>query len=65
MKIVSTYSVKIKHYNKIFSDTVKIYRGAVDFLISVCNDNYDVISHIEGQKLRKSYVESLVPHAFT
>lgn len=60
MKIVSTYSVKIKHYNKIFSDTVKIYRGAVDFLISVCNDNYDVISHIEGQKLRKSYVESLI-----
>lgn len=60
MKIVSTYSVKIKHYNKIFSDTVKIYRSAVDFLISVCNDNYDVISHIEGQKFRQRYVESLI-----
>ena len=26
MKIFSTYSVKIKHYNHIFKDTVSIYR---------------------------------------
>lgn len=36
MKIFSTYSVKIKHYNHIFKDTVSIYRHAVDFLINVC-----------------------------
>ena len=35
MKIYSTYSVKIKHYNKIFKDTAKLYRQAVDFLINV------------------------------
>lgn len=31
MKIYSTYSVKIKHYNHIFKDTIKLYRLAVDF----------------------------------
>ncbi len=32
MKIFSSYSVKIKHYNHIFKDTVAIYRSAVDYL---------------------------------
>ncbi len=32
MQIYSTYPVKIKHYNSIFKDTVKIYRSAVDLL---------------------------------
>ena len=36
MKIFSTYSVKIKHYNNIFKETINIYREAVDFLIDVC-----------------------------
>lgn len=31
MQIYSTYSVKIKHYNHIFKDTVSVYRDAVDF----------------------------------
>ena len=36
MKCFSTYSVKIKHYNHIFKETVAIYRRAVDFFINVC-----------------------------
>lgn len=35
MKIISTYSVKIRHYNRIFKDTAKAYRAAVDFFIDV------------------------------
>ena len=35
MEIYSTYSVKIKHFNNIFKQTVSIYRDAVDFLIAV------------------------------
>ena len=35
MKIFSSYSVKIKHYNHIFKDTVAIYRSAVDYLIGM------------------------------
>lgn len=61
MKIVSTYSVKIKHYNNIFRDTVSVYRRAVDFLIDVCINEWDDISAID-KKLnlaRQSFVESL------
>ena len=61
MKIVSTYSVKIKHYNNIFRDTVSVYRRAVDFLIDVCLKEWDDISAID-KKLnlaRQSFVESL------
>ena len=32
MKLFSSYSVKIKHYNHIFQETVNLYRNAVDFL---------------------------------
>ena len=31
MKIFSTYSVKIKHYNHIFKDTVSIYRHGLPY----------------------------------
>lgn len=36
MKVFSTYSMKIKHYNHIFKETVSLYQAAVDFLIGVC-----------------------------
>lgn len=35
MKITSTYSVKIKDYNRILEPTVRLYRSAVDFFIHV------------------------------
>lgn len=60
MKAVSTYSVKIKHYNQIFKDTVFIYRKAVDFLIDVCLNEWESISSISGSKLRQQFVERLV-----
>ena len=46
MKIFSSYSVKIKHYNHIFKDTVAIYRSAVDYLIGVCMEEWDTVSGI-------------------
>ena len=59
MKIISTYGVKIKHYNHIFKDTVSIYRNAVDFFISICLREWDGISDISGDLLRQQYVERL------
>ena len=44
MEIYSTYSVKIKHYNHIFKDTVSVYREAVDFLINVCLNEWEIIA---------------------
>ena len=60
MKIYSTYGVKIKHYNHIFKDTVKIYRKAVDFLVNVCLSEWDNISAIKGNLLQQQYVERCI-----
>ena len=59
MDIYSTYSVKIKHYNHIFKDTVKVYRDAVDFLIGVCLDEWPDITAISGNLLKQQFVERL------
>ena len=59
MKIFTTYSVKIKHYNHIFKDTVFIYRKAVDFFIDVCLDKWECMLPISGNVLKQQYVEHL------
>ncbi len=58
MKIISTYSTKIKHYNHIFAETIKLYREAVDFYIDVCYLEWAVIDTLIGHN-RLSYVEAL------
>lgn len=59
MKIFSTYSVKIKHYNHIFKDTVSVYRDAVDFFIDVCLNEWTVIFTIKGNLLQQQHIEHL------
>ena len=46
MKIMTAYGVRIKHYNHILKDSIRIYRDAVDFLIDVCLKEWDSISVI-------------------
>ncbi len=58
MHIYTTYKVKIKHYNHIFKETVKIYRNAVDYLISVCLENWDAVLEHSG-KNKLTYIETL------
>ena len=60
MQIYTTYKVKIKHYNHIFKDTVAAYRHAVNYLIRICDENWDSISNIEGLLNRQRFVETLV-----
>lgn len=59
MKIISSYKVQIKQPNHLFDDTVRIYRDAVNFLISVCLNHWSEISALNGMLLQKSYVESI------
>ena len=60
MQIYTSYSVKIKHYNRIFKDTVSVYRHAVDYLINVCLKEWDSISAINGNLLQQQYVERCI-----
>ena len=47
MEVVSTYSVKIKNHNKVFSETVKVYRNAVDFYITVILNEWTDFSELK------------------
>lgn len=60
MRLISAYDIKIRKYRHIFDDTVSVYRKAVDYLIDVCDDNWDEIASIDGAKLRQRFVETLV-----
>lgn len=55
MKIYTTYKVKIKGFNHIFKDTISIYREAVDYLLTVCYDNWDKISQLNGNRKLSLY----------
>ena len=59
MKIFSTYSVKIKHYNHILKETIEIYREAVDYLINVCLNEWNDIIAIKGNLNQQRYTERL------
>lgn len=60
MRIMSTYSVKIKHYNHIFRESVGIYRSVVDFLINVSLAEWDKLKDkINNHNNYVKYLESL------
>ena len=58
LKIISSYKVKIKHYNKIFADTANIFRMAIAFFIQVCDSEWAVLKPLAG-KQRNNYLESI------
>jgi len=60
MRIYTTYKVKIKHYNRIFNDTVAVYRKAVGYLIDVCDTNWDKLSKIDGSLNKQRHIETLI-----
>ena len=59
VKVCTTYSVKIKHYNHIFKDTLAKYRSAVDYLIGVCLDEWEAMSQLNGSNAIVRYTEIL------
>ncbi|MGN0672033.1 MAG: IS200/IS605 family accessory protein TnpB-related protein [Anaerovoracaceae bacterium] len=60
MHIYTTYGVRIKEYNHIFKDTVSVYRNAVDYLINVCDENWDRLLQIEDAHNKQRYIETLI-----
>ena len=58
MKLISSYRVKILHYNHIFDETGSAYRKAVAFFLDVCHKEW---ADIEPLKLkeRNNYMEHL------
>ena len=50
MKVVSSYAIKIKNYNQIFNDTVKIYQQAVTFFIQVLDSEWENLVSLPGKQ---------------
>ena len=62
MKIYSSYKVKIKHYNRIFDQTVRLYRDAVDFFIDVIDTEWDKIADI-STSIRRVLASGGIDHS--
>mgnify|MGYP002768737600 CR=1 FL=1 len=61
MKIVSSYAIEIKHINKLFRQTIKIYNDAISFCIKVFEENWKVLETLNTcNKERKDYADSLI-----
>ena len=37
MKLISSYAVEVKHINKMFRNTIKIYNDAISFCVKAYN----------------------------
>ena len=48
MKIVSSYAVRIKNADKIFSQTIKLYRSAVKFCINAFEQEWNFLKDIDS-----------------
>ena len=59
MKLSMTYCVRTKGFNRVFDETVRLYRQAVSFFVDVCLTEWNLISTGKLQKERVNLVESL------
>lgn len=61
MKLVSSYAVEIKHINKMFRDTIKIYNDAISFCIKAFEEHWEVLETLDtGKKERFAYADALI-----
>ena len=61
MKIISSYQVKLMDHQGMLSETVKIYRKAVAFLIDVANKEWDNLAatYAKGPNLARAILEGM------
>ena len=60
MKITKSYAVKIKHFNKIFDKTIKLYSDAVWFICDVIKSEYSSIDELSNSKEKYNFIENLI-----
>ena len=61
MKLTSSYAVEIKHIDKLFRQTIKIYNDAITFCIKVFEDNWSDLERLETyNRERFAYARNLI-----
>lgn len=59
MNVTSSYAVEIKK-QRMFDDTIKLYREAVSFLIDCFNKEWSVIQAVDKTKAKFNFAEKLI-----
>lgn len=61
MIIKTSYAVEIKHINKLFRQTIKIYNDAISFCIKVFEEHWNELKELAtNNHSRKDYADSLI-----
>ena len=61
MKLTSSYAVEIKHINKLFRQTIKIYNDAISFCVKAFEEHWEVLETLDtGKKERFTYADALI-----
>ena len=56
MTITSIYAVEVKHINKMFRDTIKIYNDAISFCIKAFEEHWPELKTLEtGNKTKLAF----------
>lgn len=61
MRLVSSYAVEIKHINKLFRQTIKVYNDAISFCIKAFEEHWEVLGTLDtGNRERFAYADALI-----
>ena len=61
MKLTSSYAVEIKHINKLFRQTIKIYNDVISFCVKAFEEHWKVLETLDiGKKERFAYADALI-----
>lgn len=61
MKLTSSYTIEIKHVNKLFRQTIKIYNDAISFCVKAFEEHWEVLETLDtGNKERFAYADALI-----
>lgn len=63
MKITSSYIIRIKNADKIFSQTIRIYRSAIKFCVNAFEQEWDFLKDIDNSKYQAAAARSLIHSA--
>ena len=63
IKITSSYTIRIKNADKIFSQTIRIYRSAVKFCVNAFEQEWDFLKDIDNSKYQAAAARNLIHSA--
>ena len=60
MILTSSYSIEFKDNLRAVKNTVRLFREAVEYLITPVKDHYEELEKIKGSNYRQQFIERLV-----